>query len=249
MYSYSHDYYYINTHRLYRSKSPSNKYQHTRQGGNMTLDLSNLSKDLPPPKVLAQEVLAEVAGEFKNAAKRVSALYLAAENKDKLKPEFTEAARLVALLYRKTYQLNEVYTQQGFLTCLDELLEVVSNGGDVENWALTRRAEVIKNTKVLAPSSNTIVSSSSSSSSATVPEPELPKEFGIPEDYSFTFSGPGPRAPGQFRPQMLPLSIQHLKKQRLHSIRKQLRKSSRKSGTESESLDEEVSMKRRRKGE
>lgn len=202
----------------------------------MTLDLLNLLKDLPQSKTLAHEVKAELATEFKNAAKLVAALYSAADNKDDLKDDFTAAARSVASLYRTTYQLNEVFQQQGFLDCVDELLKLISAGGDVENWALTRRAEVIKDSGKQKPSSTASsdddsaapVTVDSAASDASLPAadvganltrielPDIPLEF-APFDYEFAFTGPGPRPPTNFRPLMMPpLSVTRSIKQRQH---------------------------------
>ncbi|CAN3372410.1 hypothetical protein DIRU0_C00716 [Diutina rugosa] len=217
----------------------------------MTLDMSNLSKELPQSKTSVREASAELTSEFKTAAKSVAALYSAADNKEAVKPQFSDAARSVAMLYRKSYQLNDLYTQSGYLGCLDELLEVIASGGDVENWALTRRAEIIKNTKA-----SPVAPQETPANTAAIDD--LPQEFVIPEDFAFTFTSNGPRPPVQFRPQMSPLSIQHSKKQRASAVRKYLsNKNLRKGGPPAQesassggSSDEEsqATVKRRRQG-
>lgn len=112
------------------------------------MDLSNLSSDLPPTKSLEQisvsDLKKELTDEFKNAAKSVASLYNASGNggEKNAKSEFANAARSVASLYRLGSNSNALLMDKGYLACLDELLEVIANDDDIENWALTKRAEV-----------------------------------------------------------------------------------------------------------
>lgn len=114
------------------------------------MDLSNLSNNLPPTNTLEQISVADLnkdlTDEFKNAAKSVASLYnVSGSNGDGKsgKLEFANAAKAVASLYRLGSNSNELAMNKGYLECLDDLLDVIANGEDIENWALTKRAEVI----------------------------------------------------------------------------------------------------------
>lgn len=114
------------------------------------MDMSNLCSNLPPAKPVTQahinEVFHDLTTEFKNAAKSVASLYSNlvsnTSSKDKLKGEFANAAKSVASLYRLTHTSSSLLQHKGYLQCLDDLLNIIAQDGDVENWALTRRAEI-----------------------------------------------------------------------------------------------------------
>ncbi|OBA24453.1 hypothetical protein METBIDRAFT_30723 [Metschnikowia bicuspidata var. bicuspidata NRRL YB-4993] len=118
-----------------------------------TMDLSNLSSTLPPTKSLELVSLGTLTGEltdeFKNAAKSVAALYNARPQKSDRGPgatdvqaEFATAAKAVASLYRLGTSSGVLLMHKGYLECLDELLAEIASGEDIENWALTKRAEL-----------------------------------------------------------------------------------------------------------
>lgn len=111
------------------------------------MDLSGLSSNLPTPGNGSQNTVLdplgnEISTEFKNAAKLVASLY-ASKSKKLSKAEFTSAAKLVAALYRLTIAGNTQLRERGYLDCLDDILLVMTSGGDIENWILTRRAEIL----------------------------------------------------------------------------------------------------------
>lgn len=114
------------------------------------MDLSKLSKDLPPTKPLEQvslrELNRELTDEFKNAAKAVAQLYNTTAQKEndpaKAKTEFADAAKAVATLYRLSTSSNALLLNKGYLDCLHELSQVIAHGQDVEKWASVKRAEI-----------------------------------------------------------------------------------------------------------
>jgi len=114
------------------------------------MDLSNLSTNLPPSKPVTPanmgNLFNDLTVEFKNAAKLVASLYsMTVTNtatSDKLTAEFASAAKSVASLYRLCNTSGSLQQHKGYLQCLDDLLDVISQDGDIENWALTRRAEL-----------------------------------------------------------------------------------------------------------
>lgn len=114
------------------------------------MDLSNLSNNLPHVKSLEKvsllDINRELINEFKNTAKAVASLYNSSsptENGDKnLKAEFADAAKAVASLYRTGNNSNVLLMHKGYLDCLDDLLQIITSGEDIENWALTKRAEL-----------------------------------------------------------------------------------------------------------
>lgn len=150
------------------------------------MDLSNLSRTLPPEgsieAVLLHDLNRDLAVEFKDAARAVAALN-SADQKSR-KGDFASAARSVASLYRLGIAALTLAGSKGYLDCLDDLLSVIANGEDVENWALTKRAE-ITNTRQ--------------------------REFSIPQDCEFVW--PKDMALSmQFRPSFAPLLVSYKRK-------------------------------------
>lgn len=188
------------------------------------MDLSNLSSDLPPTKPVNQasinELNRELTTEFKNAAKSVVSLYNSSTsgtaNNSKHKVEFANAAKSVAALYRLTNNGNGLHRHMGYLECLDDLLGVITNGEDIENWALTKRAE-ITNINHGQGDSNTNVNASNQEQKDGKESKETPQggdeELHIPLDYAFSFSL-DLAAGYHFRPSFPPLSVTHSYKQR-----------------------------------
>ena len=100
---------------------------------------------------------ADLTTHFKDAAKAIASLYntaLGVQNltntidetpqKLTLKTDFAQAARSVAVLYKYAQMSHPASFDQGYLNCIDDLLQIITNDEDVENWALTRRAEITK---------------------------------------------------------------------------------------------------------
>jgi hypothetical protein len=114
------------------------------------MDLSNLSTNLPPSKPVTPanmgNLFNDLTVEFKNAAKLVASLYsMTVTNtatSDKLTTEFASAAKSVASLYRLCNTSGSLQQHKGYLQCLDDMLDVISQDGDIENWALTKKAEL-----------------------------------------------------------------------------------------------------------
>lgn len=123
------------------------------------MDLSKLSKDLPATSnfehVSVASLNVELADQFKTAAKSVTSLYNAGSRKETskdtrdtkdsidTKTAFSNAARAVASLYRAGTECTVLSMHKGYLDSLDDLLQVISNGEDIENWVLTKRAELV----------------------------------------------------------------------------------------------------------
>lgn len=163
------------------------------------MDLSNLSSDLPSTTPLEQisvnELSRELTCEFRNAAKSVAALYNASSQPETPakahKVEFANAARSVASLYRLTNNANTVLLNKGYLECLDDLLHMITNGDDIENWALTKRAEITNSHNQQIPSL-----------ADTATEAHMPSEY----DFSVTLD----LSPGyHFKPSLPLLSVNH----------------------------------------
>lgn len=208
------------------------------------MDLSNLSSDLPPTKPINQisvnELNHELTTEFKNAAKSVAALYNSSilskcENvssndfKKNQKLDFANAAKSVATLYRLSNNANTLLLNKGYLECLDDLLEGIAHGDDIENWALTKRAEITNinkdhhnnsygnnNNESNVPSNitnnNNNISNIDSMSNNDLIEPITNStnepEFNIPPDHVFSLTLD--KSPGcKFRPSFPPLSVTH----------------------------------------
>lgn len=180
------------------------------------MDLSNLSSDLPSTQNLEQvsilELNKELTSEFKNAAKSVAALYNSTGDTKQQKAQFADAAKAVASLYRLGTNSNVLLMHKGYLECLDDLLGVITNGEDIENWALTKRAEVTKNntTKERLPSSQEIVQD----------------DLHIPHDYEFSLP-PELALSLHFRPTFAPLSVNY-RRPRSRDSRKPDKRSHRK---------------------
>lgn len=184
------------------------------------MDLSNLSSDLPPTKPINQasinELNREATTEFKNAAKSVASLYNSSAGttpSSKHKTEFANAAKSVAALYRVTNNANGLLRPMGYLECVDDLLKVITNGEDIENWALTKRAEItnISNNASEGANSNSGLNQELKDVAADVES--VDEGLHIPLDYAFSFSLDLVPA-YNFRPSFPPLSVSHSHKQR-----------------------------------
>lgn len=183
------------------------------------MDLSNLSSNLPPTKPVNQtsvdEVSKELTTEFKNAAKSVASLYNSSistnSSSSNQKIEFANAARSVAALYRLTHNSSSLMHHKGYLQCLDDLLEVITQDGDIENWALTRRAE-ISNMHNNTPSQSNGDTTEPNVVRHTIPEEQSQSILEIPLDYEFSLVLDLKPA-SHFRPSVPPISVQHSTKQ------------------------------------
>lgn len=116
-----------------------------------TMDLSNLLSNLPPTKPVNQqsvdETHKEITEQFKTSAKEITNLYnlkLKDSNHNQLNQTFAKAAKSVASLYRVSNTSSGLNHYNGYLNCLNDLLNVISEGGDIENWALIKKAEITK---------------------------------------------------------------------------------------------------------
>lgn len=213
------------------------------------MDMSNLSSNLPSTKNVEQvsllELNKELTSEFKNAAKSVAALYNSTGDAEQLKTEFANTAKSVATLYRLGSNSNEILMNKGYLECLDDLLEVITNGEDIENWALTKRAEITK--KFNAKEKPVIPQESAQE-----------QDFHLPQEYEF--SAPSELALSlRFRPTFAPLSINY-RRPRSRDSRKHERKNYRKQAvtanydasqssdndSETSDLGEDIETKKRR---
>lgn len=126
------------------------------------MDLSKLSSDLPATTSIESVSLpslnAKLTDHFKDAAKSVTSLYNSTAKKDVPEPAslrretqdsgdakkaFSDAARAVATLYRAGTETNVLLMHKGYLDSLDDLTQIIARGEDIENWVLTRRAELV----------------------------------------------------------------------------------------------------------
>jgi hypothetical protein len=207
---------------------------------------SNLPDSKPISRESVDEINRLLASEFKNAAKLVTALYNVKErekahhsqshtqtqnshsqthshtsqpsSQSLSQTAFAKAAKSVASLYRLSHSSNEVNHLNGYLTCLDDLLKVLLEGGDVENWALTRRAEICK-----PKSADTDIHDATQEADAQAKRAEeentemasspVSEAFQLPKDHEF-YLGDEFVAPFQFRPGFAPLSVTHSQRQR-----------------------------------
>lgn len=218
------------------------------------MDLSNLSSNLPPTKPVDQssinELNRELITEFKNAAKSVAMLYNSSVSDStpstKQKTDFANAAKSVASLYKLSTSSTSLLKYNGYLNCLDDMLEVIAHGGDIENWVLAKRAE-LTNTNT---THNNIMSSPerSANTEAAVSSPILPvlsdEELQIPLDFKFTASHEiKPKHP--FVPSYPPLSVQHDRKKPVKE-RKEIKKDQKKNEKSDQENDDAVAQKRRK---
>lgn len=212
------------------------------------MDLSNLSSNLPATRNVEQvsllELNKELTSEFKNAAKSVAALYNSIGNAEQLKTEFANAAKSVASLYRLGNNSNEALMHKGYLECLDDLLQGITNGEDIENWALTKRAEITKKFNNEKPTA--------------IQETPQDNDFHLPKEYEFSL--PSELALSlRFRPTFAPLSVNY-RRPRSRESRKHERKNYRKQAvtanydasqssdndSETSDLGEDIETKKRR---
>lgn len=210
------------------------------------MDLSGLSSNLPSTKPSTiEELNKELTNEFKNAAKSVAALYnstntststtapsttnsgptglnLAPDSPSasvpasSAKKEFANAAKSVTALYRLTNNALSLARHRGYLDCLDDLLQVLTDDQDLENWVLAKRAELLNSKQVLAQAQAqaqaqtpvlTPVLAATAALDAGTPD------FSIPLDYDFSMSlDISPHY--HFRPSMPPLTVLYSAKQR-----------------------------------
>lgn len=179
------------------------------------MDLSKLSSDLPPASAVNQasvdDLNRELTSEFKNAAKSVATLYNSSGNPSVQKAEFANAARSVTSLYRLTTGATSLMHHSGYLSCLDDLLEVITNDGDIENWALTRRAEITNNTDGEGTSttekSEKAEKETDTKGSKNYKDKTISLQEGLPQDFKFSFALEL-QAPHNFNPSFPPLSVE-----------------------------------------
>ncbi|CCH41008.1 hypothetical protein BN7_545 [Wickerhamomyces ciferrii] len=85
-------------------------------------NISNLSSNLPPTKPVNEEALKDLDQE--------------------LSLEFKNAAKSVASLYKLSLQKQSMLKYKGYLDCINDLLNIIKNDDDVENWALMKKLEL-----------------------------------------------------------------------------------------------------------
>lgn len=144
-------------------------------------NISNLSSNLPPTKPISEESIKEI-------------------NQD-LALEFKNAAKSVASLYKLSLQKNSMLRYKGYLDCIDDLLNLIKNDGDVENLALMKKLELegkLTGSELKKESDKANMSSSPSKQDLLDPQ--------IPMDYDFTMFHPNQH---KFPPTMPMLSVDH----------------------------------------
>ncbi|KAH3678478.1 hypothetical protein WICMUC_001495 [Wickerhamomyces mucosus] len=85
-------------------------------------NISNLSSNLPLTKSVNDQTIEDIDKE--------------------LNKEFRDAANAVASLYKLSLQKKTIIRHQGYLDCINDLLNVLKNDGDIENWALMKKLEL-----------------------------------------------------------------------------------------------------------
>ncbi|KAH3681506.1 hypothetical protein WICPIJ_007529 [Wickerhamomyces pijperi] len=149
-------------------------------------NISNLSNNLPPTKPVNEQTIKELDLE--------------------LNQEFRDAANAVASLYKLSIQKKTIIKHQGYLDCINDLLNVIKNDGDVESWALGKRAELTGDSDS-SPSSSF---NSQRTQDLTKNDPAYytnhPITDHIPADSKFTISHPTDH---RFRPTMPLLSVDY----------------------------------------
>ncbi|KAI5948906.1 hypothetical protein KGF57_005099 [Candida theae] len=161
----------------------------------------------------------DLTTHFKDAARAVASLYNSSINAQSgstvnaaqmhtIKTDFANAARAVAALYKCGQSMHSVSHELGYIECLDDLLHVITNDEDVENWALTRRAEItnVKNRADVTNPQNATPTTSLDDSK-------------LPQDFVFQFES-DMKPPVAFRPSIPPISVQHSASQRNSIIKK-----------------------------
>lgn len=188
------------------------------------MDLSNLSSQLPSGRSQKDDGLArELACQFKNAANAVAALYNN-HDQDDAKTEFSNAARAVTGLYRTATKSQAAAVDQGYTECLEDLLTAIQNGEDIEDWALTRRAQIRKeqdndDERNAASDKCDVPLDTEGPEGPYLADLAAPDLAGYIPDHVFT----APlllAAPQHFHPSMPPLSVAHTVKQRAQMRRK-----------------------------
>ncbi|SGZ56311.1 CIC11C00000005663 [Sungouiella intermedia] len=218
------------------------------------MDLSKLSSDLPPTKSLEQisvsTVNKELTDEFKNAAKSVASLYNASGNgaEKHAKAEFANAAKSVASLYRLASNSNTLLMDKGYLECLDDLLEVIANNDDIENWALTRRAEVTNHYK---KDRDHVSASSDPVDTVDAADSAVPESADLVLPTEYEFMAPQElNSNMRFRPSLAPFSVNYKRPKKVDRTKRSLAQSQENSGSSDVESDvaesEDVEMKKRR---
>ncbi|CAI5755936.1 unnamed protein product [Candida verbasci] len=196
------------------------------------MDLSNLSNNLPHSKPIrfkrretekeeeeerstksqdstsiTSDINHELTSNFKDAAKSVASLYNSSinnsQNIESVKSDFAIAAKSVATLYKLSQQQHDQLFNKGYLQCLTDFCSILTNDEDIENWVLTRKAELLKEQK-----------------STYEEQPKTPSDdFKLGSNYDFYFNS-DLKPPSKFRPSIPPLSVQHNLKQRNSNLKK-----------------------------
>lgn len=127
-----------------------------------------------------EELNNDLTNEFKNAAKSIASLYNSTSNNNAnsdigdataaaaaaAKGDFSNAAKAVTGLYRLTNNGLSLVRKRGYLDCLDDLVQVLTNGEDLENWILAKRAEMNHTNNQVNTTSTTITTTAAATSTA-----------------------------------------------------------------------------------
>ncbi|KAH3662308.1 hypothetical protein OGAPHI_005559 [Ogataea philodendri] len=152
------------------------------------MDLSNLSSNLPLSHPLDDESIDQINRDLSN--------------------EFKLGARSIAALYRLSNAKNSLFKANGYLSCLNDILDVIDHDSSVTTLDELRSVLVAKKTELTGKQEQ-----DRKQDQQPTPTVEQPQE--IPQDYKFQFASdtPSPRFP----PSKLPLSIQHTNTKHIHS--------------------------------
>ena len=161
----------------------------------------------------------ELTTHFKDAAKSVASLYnssinpqsgsvVTAAQKQAIKTDFANAARAVAALYKTGQGSHSASHELGYLQCLDDLLHVITNDEDVENWALTKRAEITN-----AKNKSDLATTQPANYATSLDDAKIPQDFVFQFELDL-------RPSSSFKPSIPPMSVQHNAAQRNNMIKK-----------------------------
>jgi hypothetical protein len=94
--------------------------------------------------------------------------------------EFKNAARSVAALYKLSVQQHTQMKSQGYLECLEDLLQVLKSNENVQEWALRKKLELELE----------CATGGNKDGESSVFIDHEKSSLIIPDDYSFTMSSP-----------------------------------------------------------
>ncbi|KAG7923433.1 hypothetical protein KL905_000651 [Ogataea polymorpha] len=147
------------------------------------MDLSNLSSNLPLSQPIDDDSVEQINRELSN--------------------EFKLGARSIAALYRLSNAKNSLLKAKGYLSCLDDILNLIDNDQSIATLDQLKKALMTKKTELTGKKDKPHKPQEQQEPA----KDEISTTGEIPADYKFHFSSDTPSP--HFPPSKLPLSIQH----------------------------------------